>query len=91
MRAWGGSADISLGWMFEMWRKRKPIASGLEIPEMLGQTVDQKTQRKELASVGISYKVIKANSQISSEQDPGEHSMYQSSNLEAGGKGNQHL
>lgn len=76
-----------------MERKRKPIASGLEIPvKMLGQTVDQKTQRKELASVGISYKVIKANSQISSEQDPGEHSMYQSSNLEAGvERGNQHL
>lgn len=48
-------------------------------------------QRKELASVGIPYKVIKANSQISSEQDPGGYSMYQSSNLEAGGKGNQHL
>ena len=84
MRVWGGTADISLGWMFEMWGKRKPIVSGLEIPELLGQTVDQKTQRKELASEGISYKVIKANGQISSEQDPGRHSMYQSSILEAG-------
>ena len=53
MRVWGGTADISLGWMFEMWGKRKPIVSGLEIRELLGQTVDQKTQRKELASVGI--------------------------------------
>ena len=38
MRVWGGTADISLGWMFEMWGKRKPIVSGLEIRELLGQT-----------------------------------------------------
>lgn len=45
---WGGIADIFLEWPFETWRKWKSTLSRLKTPELLGQTVDQKTQRKNL-------------------------------------------
>lgn len=45
-----------------------------------GADSGSKDTEKELASVGIPYKAIKTKSQISSEQGPGGHSVYQSNN-----------
>ena len=91
VRVWGGTADIT---GMDVWNVEKVKTHSKWVRNARTAGADsgsKEKQRKELASVGIPYKVIKANNQISSEQDPGGYSVYQSSNLEAGRKGNQHL
>lgn len=54
----------------------------LEMPELLGHSgrKEQKAQKKDHASVDIPCKVIKTNSQITSEQKLRGHSIYQRTN-----------